>query len=96
MAASVVHGDTEGAESAGRTLWEWLSSMHLEPAGRGAEINRYIGYWKPYATSHAELDADTAVQDEVRFAARTLLDAVKARRAGKSAAPREVSAPREK
>ena len=70
--------------------------MHLEPAGRSAELDRYIGYWKPYATSHAELDADTAIQDEVRFAARTLLDAVKERRAGKSAPPREVSAPREK
>jgi hypothetical protein len=46
--------------------------------------------------SHAELDADTAVQDEVRFAARALLDAVKARQAGKSAAPPEISAPREK
>ena len=70
--------------------------MHLETAGRGAELDRYIGYCKSYATSHAELDADTAIQEEVRFAARTLLDAVKARRASKSAAPREVSAPREK
>jgi multimeric flavodoxin WrbA len=94
--AVVAHGDAEGAENAGRTLWEWLSSMHLEPAGRSAELDRYIGYWKPYATSHAQLDADTAIQDEVRFAARTLLDAVKERRAGRSAAPREVSAPRQK
>ena len=47
--------------------------MHLVPAGPHAELDRYIGYWKPYATSHEELDADKAVQEEVRNAARTLL-----------------------
>jgi hypothetical protein len=57
--------------------------MHLEPAGRAAELDRYIGYWKPYATSHDELDADAAVQEEVRNAARTMLDAVLAKRAGR-------------
>ena len=30
--------------------------MHLVPAGPSAELDRYIGYWKPYATSHDELD----------------------------------------
>jgi len=29
---------------------------------------RYIGYWKPYATSHEELGADTAVRQEVPLA----------------------------
>ena len=57
--------------------------MHLTPAGAGAELDRYIGYWKPYATSHAELDADTAVQEEVRNAARTLLEGVQAMLQGK-------------
>jgi multimeric flavodoxin WrbA len=94
--AVVVHGDVEGAEHAGRTLYDWLLSMHLEPAGRDAELDRYIGYWKPYATSHAELDANTAVQEEVRFTARALLDAVKARRAGKSVASAEAAPPRQK
>lgn len=28
------------------------------PAGPSAELDRYIGYWKPYATSHDGLDAD--------------------------------------
>ena len=94
--AVVVHGDAEGVEHAGNTLHEWLSSMHLEPAGHGAELDRYIGYWKPYATSHAELDADAAVQDEVRFAARTLVAAVNAKRAGSLTAMPELAAPREK
>ena len=92
----VAHGDAEGVQNAGHTLRDWLSSMDLEPAGHGAELNRYIGYWKPYATSHAELDADTAIQDEVRFAARTLIEAVKAKRAGKLVAPTPERAPREK
>jgi multimeric flavodoxin WrbA len=78
-----VHGDAEGAENVRRALADWLSSMHLESAGHTALLDRYIGYWKPYATSHDELDSDTAIQNEVRGVARTLLEAVKARRAGK-------------
>jgi multimeric flavodoxin WrbA len=95
--AVVAHGDAEGAGNASRTLYDWLSSMNLEPAGHGAELDRYIGYWKPYATSHAELDADTAVQEEVRFVARTLIEAVKVKRSGKLASVMpEMAAPREK
>ena len=56
--------------------------MNLCPAGPTAELDRYIGYWKPCATSHAELDADTAIQQEVRNAARTLLEAVRGKLAG--------------
>jgi hypothetical protein len=70
--------------------------MHLELAGHGAALDRYIGYWKPYATSHAELDADAAIQDEVRFAARVLLDAVKAKRSGRSIVSPDIAAPRQK
>jgi len=57
--------------------------MHLNPAGPSAELDRYIGYWKPYATSHEELDKDKDIQEEVRNAARTLLKAVQERRSGK-------------
>jgi len=79
----VVHGDVEGAENVRWSISDWLCFMHLCPAGPTAELDRYIGYWKPYATSHDELDADTAIQDEVRNAARTLLDAVRAKLEGK-------------
>jgi multimeric flavodoxin WrbA len=79
----VVHSDVEGAENVRRSISDWLCFMHLCPAGPTAELDRYIGYWKPYATSHDELDADTAIQDEVRNAARTLLDAVRAKLEGK-------------
>jgi multimeric flavodoxin WrbA len=81
--AAVVHGDVEGAENLRRMLSDWLCFMGLRPAGPNAELDRYIGYWKPYATSHAELDADTAVQEETRNAARTLIEALRATAAGK-------------
>lgn len=78
----IVHGDTEGAAGVRHSLSDWLRAMDLVPAGGAAEIDRYIGYWKPYATSHEDLDQDQAVQDEVRNAAWTLLEAVKAKRTG--------------
>jgi multimeric flavodoxin WrbA len=78
----VVHGDVEGVENVRRSISDWLCFMHLRPAGPMAELDRYIGYWKPYATSHADLDADSAIQDEVRNAARTLLEAVRAKLEG--------------
>jgi multimeric flavodoxin WrbA len=80
--AVVVHGDVEGAEAVRRAISDWLCFMELCPAGPLAELDRFIGYWKPYATSHDELDADEAVQEETRNAARTLLQGVKAKRAG--------------
>jgi multimeric flavodoxin WrbA len=81
--AVVSHGDVEGAENVRRSISDWLRFMKLEPAGPKAEVDRYIGYWKPYATSHDELDADIGMQGEVRNAAATLLEAVKLKRAGK-------------
>jgi multimeric flavodoxin WrbA len=78
----VVHGDVEGAENVRRSLADWLRSIGLRSAGASGEIDRYIGYWKPYATSHAALDQDNDVQEEVRNVARTLLEAVLAQRIG--------------
>jgi len=80
----VVHGDTEGAENVRRSLSDWLVSMELSSVGADAEIDRYIGYWEPYATSHDALDRDRAVQDEVRLTAEKLTLAVLARRNGAS------------
>jgi multimeric flavodoxin WrbA len=81
--AVVSHGDVEGVENVRRSISDWLSFMQLEPAGAKAEVDRYIGYWKPYATSHEEFDADQAMQGEVRNAAATLLEAVRAKREGR-------------
>ena len=79
----IVHGDVEGVENVRRSLADWLRFMKLNPAGPTAELDRYIGYWKPYSTSHEELDRDECVQDEVRNAARTLLRAVREQRSGR-------------
>lgn len=79
----IVHGDVEGAENVRRSLADWLSSMELKSAGPSAALDRYIGYWQPYSTSHDALDEDHCVQEEVRDAARTLLRAVQEQRAGR-------------
>jgi multimeric flavodoxin WrbA len=95
--AVVAHGDAEGVGAARSAVSDWLLAMNLDSAGSAAELERYIGYWKPYATSHDELDADQALQDEVRIAARTLLDAVLAKRSGRYAGNRpERALPRQK
>jgi hypothetical protein len=71
--------------------------MQLIPAGVPAELDRYIGYWEPYATSHEALDQDEAIQEEVRNAARTLHEAVLAQKAGKLQSPGEdLTTPRQK
>ena len=93
----VVHGDVEGTEMVQNELVNWLTFMGFEPAGPKATVNRYIGYWEPYAVGHEELDKDLAVQGEVRNAAATLCEAVKAKRDGKMiAAGQTLHAPRDK
>ena len=81
--AAVVHADAAGAENLRRILIDWASDMHLIPAGAKAALDRFVGYYEPYATSHDALDRDQAFQEEVRDAALTLMDAVTAKRAGK-------------
>ena len=83
----VVHGDVAGVENVRRSLSDWLQFMKMIPGGHGAEIDRYIGYWGPYATSHEALDQDTDIQNEVRNAARSLADAVIQARKGKLVTP---------
>jgi multimeric flavodoxin WrbA len=80
--AVVVHGDTVGAETLRRSLSDWGSDMHLVSAGAKAELDAYIGYYEPYATSHEALDRDDNFQEEVRNAVRTLMEAVDGKRKG--------------
>jgi multimeric flavodoxin WrbA len=72
----VVHGDTIGAEGLRCSLADWLTDMELISAGTLAEKDGYIGYQKPYATSHQELDKDDAFMQDVRSAATTLARAI--------------------
>jgi multimeric flavodoxin WrbA len=92
----VVHGDVVGAETLRRSLADWLTDMKLLPALPQGGIDRYIGYYDAYATSHEALDRDTAVQQEVREAAKGLVDAVALMRAGKYPRPRDVNGQRPK
>jgi multimeric flavodoxin WrbA len=80
--AVFVHGDADGADTVRRALTDWLLDMQLEQAGTRATVDRYIGYYEPYATSHEALDRDTAVQQEVRNLARVLVEAVRQKRDG--------------
>lgn len=79
----VVHGDSVGAESVRRTLSDWLSDMHLISAGRFGELDGYVGYMEPYATSHRDLDEDGEFQQQVRNVARALGNAVRLARSGR-------------
>ena len=93
----VVHGDVAGIEGARRSLTEWLDWMGLIGAGTQATLDRFIGYYEPYANSHESLDADTDVQTEVRNVANAVAVAVKDLRAGKLPQPdRNLKRPRPK
>jgi multimeric flavodoxin WrbA len=78
----VVHGDVAGIEGVRRSLSDWLDWMGLIDAGFAARLDRMIGYYEPYASSHQALDRDTDVQEEVRQVARAVVTAVTAIRGG--------------
>lgn len=83
----VVHGDVAGIEGTRRGLTDWLDWMGLIDAGAQARLDRFIGYYEPYANSHDALDADKAVQAEVRNVASAVATAVRALRAGTLSQP---------
>lgn len=78
----VVHGDVAGIEGSRRGLSDWLDWMGFIDAGAEARLDRYIGYFEPYATSHDTLDKDELIQEEVRNVARAVLHTVAAMRSG--------------
>jgi hypothetical protein len=94
--AVVVHGDTVGAETLRRSLADWLTDMKMLPAVPQGGIDRYIGYYEPYATSHDALDRDTAVQRETRSTARSLVESVRLLRSGRFPQPVPDYEPRPK
>ncbi len=93
--AVVVHADAEGAQNVRHALTNWLTSMHLIEAG-AASIDRYVGYYEAYATSHQALDQDDGFQEEVRNAARALVKQVQMTRAGRTEPDAELEEPRKK
>ena len=65
------------------SLSDWLDWMGFIDAGAQARLDRYIGYYEPYATSHDALDRDAFVQEEARNVARAVAKAVLELRAGR-------------
>jgi multimeric flavodoxin WrbA len=79
----VVHGDATGADTMRRSLSDWLTDTGLISVGRTGELDGYIGYMEPYATSHQALDEDVAFQEETLNVARALGNAIRLSREGK-------------
>ena len=83
----VVHGDAAGVGTLRQNLTNWLTDMELIEAGHLSQLGSYVGYMRPYATSHEDLDRDLDFQEEVRNAARALVAAVRQLRRGEIKPP---------
>ncbi len=93
----VAHGDAAGPENLRRMLTDWLNDMGLISAGPTAQMDTWIGWYQPYATSHEDLDQDQDLFAEVNNAALALANMVKQVRSGQYRAPdAELHGPREK
>lgn len=92
----VVHGDTEGTQTLRHMLSDWLRGTGLIDAGELSKIDRYIGYYEPYATSHAALDEDEDLFEETRNVARALIERIAQLRKGVEEAGAELEQPRQK
>jgi hypothetical protein len=71
--------------------------MGLIAAGAKARLDRFIGYYEPYATSHQSLDKDEAMLAETENVAKAVAEAVTELRAGKLSRPdKGLTSPRPK
>lgn len=91
--AVVAHGDAAGPENLRRILADWLSDIGMIQAGPSAVIDTWIGWNKPYATSHQDLDEDHDLFVEVAQAASSLATMVGQIRSGAYHAPDEGQRP---
>jgi multimeric flavodoxin WrbA len=66
----IVHGDVAGVEESRRALSDWLDWMGFFDAGTQGRLDRYVGYFEPYATSHEALDKEESLQEEARNVGR--------------------------
>lgn len=93
----LVHGDVAGIEGVRRELSDWLDWMGFIDAGAQARLDRFIGYYEPYATSHETLDRDDALQQETRNVGLSVARTVQALRSGHLKADRPtIQRPRPK
>ena len=95
--AIVAHGDAAGPENLRRMLADWLTDIGMVQAGPQAALDTWIGWYRPYATSHEDLDADQDILVQVDQAALSLANMVKQIRSGDYQAPNAgLHSPREK
>jgi multimeric flavodoxin WrbA len=95
--AVVAHGDAAGPENLRRMLVDWLTDIGMIQAGPRAALDTWIGWYRPYATSHDDLDADADLFVQVEQAARSLAAMVAQIRGGTYRAPDAgLHSPREK
>lgn len=88
---------SKGIEGSLRVLCDWLDWMGFVESGAKTRLDRFIGDYEPYATSHQTLGEDHDMQEEVANAARAVAAAVKKIREGRLHRPDEhLSAPRPK
>ncbi|HEX3944782.1 MAG TPA: flavodoxin family protein [Rhizomicrobium sp.] len=93
----VVHGDVADANTVREGLAGWLDWSGFISAGTEAQVDRFIGYFEPYATSHEALDKDEAIVEEARNVARAVSNAIVAMRAGRLTQPdADLKPPRQK
>lgn len=85
--AVVAHGDAAGPENLRRMLADWLTDIGMIQAGPQAALDTWIGWYRPYATSHQDLDADPQLFAQVHNAAMSLAALVKQLRSGEYHAP---------
>lgn len=95
--AVLTHGDAAGPETLRRLLADWLTDIGMIQAGAQAVVDTWIGYYRPYATSHEDLDASPETFALAKAAAASLVGLVTQLRRGTYRRPDEgVAAPREK
>lgn len=90
----IVHGDSEGTQAVRQALSAWLTGSGLVAAGPASQLDRYVGYYEPYATSHRALDGEHALFEEARNVARALIERVRQLRAGQRDAGAGLRSPR--
>ena len=95
--AVATHGDAAGPETLRRLLVDWLTDMGLIQAGASAVLDAFIGYYRPYATSHEDLDADPDLFTQISNAALSLAAMIAQIRSGEFTPPdADLRNPREK
>ena len=95
--AVVAHGDAAGPENLRRMLVDWLTDIGMVQAGPAAALDTWIGWYRPYATSHEDLDADPDLFTQIEHAALSLATMTRQLRTGAYVSPSAgLHPPREK